>query len=137
MENDFIKDYETIHEGRKKFPYQDSIKKKVTIGIGRNLTDVGLSDDEIDYLFENDRKKVLLDLVSIFPNWNDLSPNRQKVLFDMRFQLGVHGFLGFHEFIAAVKAEQWGQAAIEIVKSALYSEVPSREQENIHNITLG
>lgn len=36
------------HEGRRAFPYHD-IVGKLTIGVGRNLTDRGLSDDEINF----------------------------------------------------------------------------------------
>jgi lysozyme len=133
---DAIKDYETRHEGRKKFPYKDS-NGKITIGLGRNLTDDGLSDDEIDYLFSNDKKKVIADLITVFPNWASITPNRQMVLFDMRYQCGLHGFLGFHDFIAAVRSEDWEQAGKELVDSELFRGFPNREQENLQNITKG
>ena len=35
------------HEGRRAFPYHDTVGK-LTIGVVRNLTDRGLSDDEIN-----------------------------------------------------------------------------------------
>ena len=37
---------------RRQFPYYDT-RGKLTIAVGRNLTDRGLEDDEIDYLFAN------------------------------------------------------------------------------------
>ena len=37
------------HEGRRAFPYRDSVGK-LTIGVGRNLSDRGLSEGEIDQL---------------------------------------------------------------------------------------
>ena len=43
------------HEGRRSHIYTDTVGK-LTIGVGRNLTDRGLSDDEIDYLLANDIK---------------------------------------------------------------------------------
>jgi lysozyme len=43
------------HEGHRAFAYYD-IVGKLTIGVGRNLTDRGLSDDEINLLFINDMR---------------------------------------------------------------------------------
>ncbi|MFA6168950.1 MAG: hypothetical protein WC700_20155, partial [Gemmatimonadaceae bacterium] len=42
-----------IDEGIKPYPYTDSVGK-LTIGVGRNLVDVGLRPKEIDFLLEND-----------------------------------------------------------------------------------
>ena len=42
-----------LHEGVEHKPYVDTVGK-TTIGVGRNLDDVGLTDDEIDYLLDND-----------------------------------------------------------------------------------
>lgn len=41
------------HEGRRAHPYTDTTGN-LTIGVGRNLSDRGLSADEIDLLFAND-----------------------------------------------------------------------------------
>ena len=43
------------YEGVSALPYEDSVGK-ITIGIGRNLTDRGLSVDEVEMLFANDMK---------------------------------------------------------------------------------
>ena len=43
------------HEGLKVFPYHCS-QNKLTIGIGRNLDDKGISKDEAYYLLYNDIK---------------------------------------------------------------------------------
>ena len=37
------------HEGRRQFPYYDT-RGKLTVAVGRNLTDRGLADDEIEFL---------------------------------------------------------------------------------------
>ena len=41
-----------LHEGVEHMPYKDTVGK-LTIGVGRNLDDRGLSDDEIDYILSN------------------------------------------------------------------------------------
>ena len=50
---DASRDLLQCHEGWRQLPYYDT-RGKLTIAVGRNLTDRGLADDEIDYLFAND-----------------------------------------------------------------------------------
>ena len=45
------------HEGLKIFPYHCS-QNKLTLGIGRNLEDNGISKDEAYYLLNNDIEAV-------------------------------------------------------------------------------
>jgi lysozyme len=78
------------HEGRRKFPYVDTVGK-LTIGVGRNLTDRGLSDDEIDYLLMNDVREVLADLAT-FPWYAGLPESAKKGIADLRFNLGPTKF---------------------------------------------
>lgn len=75
-------------EARKRFPYTDT-KGKITIAVGRNLTDRGLSEDEIDLMLHNDiiRTEILLD--KYLPWWRQLSEARQLVLANMAFNMGV------------------------------------------------
>ncbi len=46
------------HEGVKNTLYKCT-SDKWTIGVGRNLEDVGLSDDEIDFLLQNDIERAI------------------------------------------------------------------------------
>ena len=50
--NRFIKQM-SFHEGVKNKVYKDHLGIE-TIGVGRNLVDRGLSDEEVDYLLGND-----------------------------------------------------------------------------------
>ena len=75
-----------LHEGRRSKPYLDSVGKW-TVGVGRNLSDKGLSDDEIDYLLANDLRECRADLAS-FPWFAGLDDVRRNVLIDMRLNLG-------------------------------------------------
>ena len=49
-----------------------------TVGVGRNLRDVGLSDDEILYLLNNDIDRVEKQLDNYFPWWR----NKQEKLYE-------------------------------------------------------
>ena len=97
-------------EGIRLKPYTDTVGK-LTIGIGRNLTDVGISQGEARALLENDLDRVETDLDRSLPWWRGLDAVRQEVLANMTFNLGINGLLGFKNTLAAVKAGLWANAA--------------------------
>lgn len=116
------------HEGKRSKVYTDSVGIQ-TIGVGRNLEDVGLSEDEIMYLLENDIKRVLNDCWHHLPWFGDLSQERQYVIIDMVFNLGIHGFLKFKKLIAAIEKEHWQEAAREMINSQWAVQVGQRAAE--------
>jgi lysozyme len=90
---------------------------KLTIGVGRNLDDVGISDDEIDYLLANDIKRVETELDKSLPWWRDLDPVRQRVLANMNFQMGLPRLLKFKNTLAAMQAHDWDRCAVGMLAS--------------------
>ena len=82
------------HEGRRQFPYLDT-RGKTTIGIGRNLSDRGLADDEIEYLFATDLGIALSICCDLYPAFTGFSPARQAALISMAFNLGRPRLTGF------------------------------------------
>ncbi len=123
------------HEGRRRFPYADTVGK-LTIGIGRNLTDKGLTDDEIDYLLSNDLKECRDDLAT-FPWWAGLDDVRRNVLLDMRFNLGSAGFRKFTGTLAAVAQGDYVKASEQMVKSKWASQVKDRAQRLARMMATG
>ena len=97
-------------EGLRLKPYVDTVGR-TTIGIGRNLTDVGISEGEAYAFLENDLDKVEEALDRSLPWWRGLDAVRQEVLQNMAFNLGINGLLGFKNTLAAVKAGLWANAA--------------------------
>ena len=116
------------HEGKRNRPYLDT-NGFLTVGIGRNLDANPLSDDEINYLFENDIKRVLNDCWHHLPWFGDLSQERQYVIIDMVFNLGIGGFLKFKKMLAAIEKEDWQTAAAEMVNSKWAADVGQRAAE--------
>jgi len=51
------------------------------------------------------------------PWWHTLSDNRQRVLLNMVFQMGVAGVLAFKKFIAALKSGDFATAKVEMLDS--------------------
>ena len=64
-----------FHEGVRNHVYKDHLGIE-TIGVGRNLVDRGLSDEEVDMLLANDIAIVEDELDKQLPWWRDLSPDR-------------------------------------------------------------
>ena len=83
LKQDLIRD-----EGKRLMPYVDSVGK-LTGGVGRNLTDRGFSESEVDLMLHNDilRTQILLD--RYLPWWRLQSEIRQRVLCNLAFNMGV------------------------------------------------
>lgn len=111
-------------EGRKEKFYIDSLGVP-TIGHGRNLRDVGLRPDEIEYLFANDLVEADVVARKMCPSFDSLSNNRKAVLVNMAFNLG-YKLSGFVKVRQAVEAKEWDLAADEMMKSTWASQVGDR-----------
>lgn len=112
------------HEGLRLKPYSDTVGK-VTIGVGRNLTDVGISESEAMTLLDHDVDLVLADLLT-FPWFISLDPIRQRVVADMRFNLGPTRFRGFQRMIGALAAGDYQRAADSMAESLWARQVKQR-----------
>jgi lysozyme len=116
------------HEGVIDHAYQDS-EGYWTIGVGRLIDERKggkLRPDEIDYLLENDLKFLMADLDRVLPWWRELSENRQLVIADMVFNMGLKGLMGFRKALQAVQEGRWADAAREMLDSRWAAQVGSR-----------
>jgi lysozyme len=116
-----------LDEGVRRFPYTDTVGK-LTVGVGRNLSDRGLSDDEIDYLLQNDITLVIDDLNRALPWWVELSPVRQRVLANMAFNLGLSRLKGFTRMLSAMRRKDFAAAAQEMRSSKWAEQVGARAE---------
>ncbi len=119
-----IEDQLILHEGLKLKPYRCTAGK-LTIGVGRNLDDKGITHDEALFLLRNDIAEVTAQLER-FDWFRTLGPVRRKVLIDMCFNLGIQGLLGFQKMIEALKRADYERAADEMVNSRWYEQVGER-----------
>lgn len=125
LEQQKLVDQILLHEGKRSKPYKDTVGK-LTIGVGRNLDDVGLSDDEIQYLLINDLKRVEVGLDKSLPWWRDLDEIRQRVIIDMCFNMGLGGLLGFKNTLTKIKAHDWAAARRGMLQSKWAKQVGAR-----------
>ena len=85
-----LSDQLRIHEGVRSHAYKCSANM-ITVGVGRNIDEnggLGLSDDEIDYLLENDIKRCKQELITL-PWFSQIDSVRQDALINMCFNLGM------------------------------------------------
>jgi lysozyme len=77
------------HEGLRLKPYRCTAGK-LTIGVGRNLEDKGISQQEAYELLENDIRECEVQLLTEIPDiYLSLDINRKVVLINMCFNLGI------------------------------------------------
>lgn len=112
-------------EGLRLKPYQDSLGI-LTIGVGRNLRDRGITREEAYHLLQNDVADVQGDLDHALPWWRSLDEVRQRVLVNMCFNLGIDRLLGFKQTLAFVQDGRWEEAAQGMLNSAWAGQVRER-----------
>jgi len=123
-------------EGKVNKPYRDTVGKW-TAGVGRNLDDVGLSDDEIMYLLGNDINRVEKQLDTNLTWWRGMCDARQNALASMCFQLGISGLLAFKNSLQLLRNGQYSAAADEFLNSKWASQVPARAKRVTDMIRAG
>lgn len=115
-------------EGFRQFPYFDCCGKpykqcvcarqgKLTIGYGRNLDDVGLNKVEAEVLLDHDLYQAETRANSAFEWFAPLSELRQRAITELVYNLGLAGFKGFRQTIAAIKTRQFGAASLHLMAS--------------------
>ncbi len=117
------------HEGLRLKPYRCTAGK-LTIGVGRNLEDVGVSESEALAMLRRDITEVQVRLIND-ERWcfGDLCHARQVVLANMCFQLGKAGLDKFRKLRAAVAAGDWEEAARQMLDSRWAKQTPRRAKE--------
>lgn len=117
------------HEGKCNKPYLDTaVPPRITVGYGRNLSDVGLSDAECDYLFANDYKRATL-MARSFHVYDALNEARRGVLIELCFWMGRAGVAQFKKMLDAMERKDWEAAAFELVDSKVGRDIPGRTKE--------
>ncbi|VVE90388.1 glycoside hydrolase family protein [Pandoraea bronchicola] len=114
----------TRDEGRRLRIYVDTVGK-VSGGVGRNLTDKGFRDDEIDLMYRNDVAETEAWLDRNLPWWTSLDPVRQRVMMNMAFNMQGK-LLGFRNFLSAAQRGDWATAATEMLDSLWARQVGDR-----------
>jgi len=153
-----------LHEGISLIPYKCTAGKW-TIGVGKNLEDTGLyefekkrllgtyeltrqevidilqdrhiTQEEALYMLDNDIRVIKAELESNYKWFNFLDEVRQKVIIDMRFNLGSAGFAGFKNMIRQLELENYQKVVEEMKNSKWYLQVKTRADRLIKMMLTG
>tara|TARA_R100000008_G_C3551517_1_gene150687 strand:- start:382 stop:807 length:426 start_codon:yes stop_codon:yes gene_type:complete len=131
MNNDKLIEMLKIHEGVETHAYKCSASK-ITIGVGRNIDPeggIGLSEDEIDYLLQNDIDRIITELDFEYGWFSELNEARQDAMIDISFNLGQTRLRKFKKALTAMEKSDWDTAANEFMDSKWSKQVGNRAKE--------
>lgn len=124
------------HEGRRLSPYKDSVGV-LTIGYGRNLEAVGISEDEAELMLDNDMRRAYEAARVLVPVFGLLSEPRQEAIVEMIFNLGAAGFGKFSKMLSALNRHEYDVAADEALLSKWAEQVGSRATKLAEMLRVG
>jgi len=112
-------------EGLRLKPYRCSAGR-LTIGVGRNLDDRGITEAEALVLLDNDIKAFWGQLAVDLP-WVAQAPEPvQEALVNMAFNLGVGGLMQFKTTLGHAQAGRYDEAAASMLASKWARQVGAR-----------
>jgi len=106
-------------------PYVDTLGIP-TIGIGTKLP---LSEKEAIAIAEMRLNDKINHLLNEKPIVLTLSQERQEVLFNMSFQLGVNGILKFKKMWKGIENHDFIEASIQMLDSKWHNQTPQRAEK--------
>lgn len=113
------------HEGYRRHGYRCQ-SGALTIGYGRNLDSIGISEPEAQMLAENDFARTARELDKALPWWRLLPEEPRGVLHEMAVNMGVPKLLGFAKALDAARRQDWAVAAQEMLASRWAEQVGQR-----------
>lgn len=123
------------HEGFSAKPYKCTAGK-TTIGYGRNLDDVGISNVEAELMLTNDVISVIARLTSL-PVYNALDDVRRGAIVNMTFNIGFSGVMKFAKMWNCLALKDYHGAAAEMLNSKWAKQVGERAQELAEQMRAG
>ena len=123
------------HEGLRLKPYLCP-EGKITIGFGRNLEDMGISEKEAEMLLMSDIERCYQEL-DVFSWFHDLDQVRQEAMVNMLFNLGLPTFLEFKRTLKFMAEGAYSQAAAEMLDSKWANQVGDRAKELAYMVDTG
>lgn len=124
-----------LHEGKRNFPYRCTAGK-LTIGYGRNIEDVGITDEEAEYLLLHDLENAERE-ASKLDCYKKLNQNRKDILIEMVLNLGYPRLCGFKKMIQALDRGDYDGAANEMLDSKWARDVGDRANTLAYFMRIG
>ena len=128
------------HEGLRLKPYRCPAGK-LTIGVGRNIEDRGITKAEAMAMLENDIAGARGDVGMLLEQFGidawRLSQPRKDALTNMAFNLGSRRLAGFKKMFAAIRDGNYDLAAAEMLDSKYADDVGQRAVELANQLSSG
>ena len=124
-----------LDEGFRSKPYRDT-RGFLTVGHGLNL-DAGITEYESSMILEYRVQNITEALKKQITFWNKLSVERQNVLINMAYNLGVKGLINFKKMLIFLSKSDYINAAKEGLDSAWAKQVPNRARKLMNIIREG
>ena len=121
-------------EGLELKPYRCT-SDKLTIGLGRNLEDNGITEEEAYYLAENDIDNLMDELDRNIPWWTELNNPRKRALLNMAYNVGTPTLMKFQKTLSLLESGQYEEASKEVLNSRWARQV-GRRADFISNVFL-
>ena len=90
--------------------------------------DTPVSESRIEEAFLQDMNSVVSDCTKMFMEFNEYPEDVQRIIANMMFNLGYTRLNLFNNFKAAIREENWKQAAVEGRDSKWYRQVTNRAE---------
>ncbi len=135
-------------EGVKRYVYDDAsgvnlgpgavLKGWPTVGVGRNLAGVEMSDGAINFLLSEDIATANLQAAnmygSVFSSWDDA---RQRAVIEMIFNLGMTKYRQFLTMSHDIIDNDWAGAAVSALDSLWARQVGDRSKRIAYQLQYG
>ena len=115
-----------------------------TFGIGHLVTEwdeeygwevgTSVSTDRCNEVFDSDIQIVLSDCERLYPDFNDLPEEVQRIIANMMFNMGRPRLSKFKGMKSGVDARDWQKAADEMVDSRWYRQVTKRADRRVERM---
>ena len=125
-----------IHEGVKLKPYKCTAGK-LTIGVGKNIEDNGITLEEAEYLLQNDIAEARSQLLHAFPWMGELNDARISAMINFTFNVGIGTVKKFKNTLSYMQSGEWDKAADEMMDSRWARQVGNRAIEVTEQIRTG
>ena len=115
---------------------------KWTIGVGRNLEDRGVTEEEARFLLSNDISISVDELQRTFNWFHLLDDTRQRAIVDLHFNLGLNRLKTFKKTIGLIEEAiegrvEWSQVSSELLDSKWSTQVGQRAEQIADMMRLG
>jgi lysozyme len=122
-------------EGLRLKPYRCTAGK-LSIGYGRNLDDCGITEEEAEYLLNNDLERAEKEAEK-FPVYAKLNQSRKDVLIEMVFNMGYSRLSKFKKMFEALEKGDYSSAADQMLDSAWHTQVGKRAERLAYKMRIG